>query len=152
MGRYRSRSRSARSNRRRSSRQKASPSRRRSRLRWRRVPGRRRGAAADDPNHRSAAACLACPVAQFVDRTRSPKPRTCSAKDFLTAHKELIRKQIPKTGVKVGCEAAGRSEMHFVPVKSAEQQANSMVLKVRETLIGQRTQLINTLRGHAAEF
>ena len=50
------------------------------------------------------------------------------------------------------CEAAGRPEMHFVPVKSAEQQANSMVLKVRETLISQRTQLINTLRGHAAEF
>jgi transposase len=50
------------------------------------------------------------------------------------------------------CEAAGRPGMHFVPVKSAEQQANSMVLKLRETLIGQRTQLINTLRGHAAEF
>ena len=27
-----------------------------------------------------------------------------------------------------------------------------MVLKVRETLVGQRTQLTNTLRGHAAEF
>ena len=27
-----------------------------------------------------------------------------------------------------------------------------MVLKVRETLVGQRTLLINTLRGHAAEF
>jgi transposase len=27
-----------------------------------------------------------------------------------------------------------------------------MVLKVRETLVGQRTQLANTLRGHAAEF
>ena len=27
-----------------------------------------------------------------------------------------------------------------------------MVLKVRETLVGQRTQLCNTLRGHAAEF
>ena len=27
-----------------------------------------------------------------------------------------------------------------------------MVLKVRETLIGQRTALINTVRGHAAEF
>jgi transposase len=50
------------------------------------------------------------------------------------------------------CEAAGRPGMRFVPVKSAEQQAHSMVLKVRETLIGQRTQLVNTLRGHAAEF
>ena len=42
--------------------------------------------------------------------------------------------------------------MRFVPVKSAEQQAQAMVLKVRETLIGQRTQLANSLRGHAAEF
>jgi transposase len=50
------------------------------------------------------------------------------------------------------CEAAGRPGMRFVPVKSAEQQAHGMVLKVRETLIGQRIQLINTLRGHAAEF
>ena len=42
--------------------------------------------------------------------------------------------------------------MHFVPVKSVTQQAQGMVLKVRETLVGQRTQLTNTLRGHAAEF
>jgi transposase len=50
------------------------------------------------------------------------------------------------------CEAAGRPGMHFVPVKSVTQQAQGMVLKVRETLVGQRTQMINTLRGHAAEF
>jgi len=50
------------------------------------------------------------------------------------------------------CEAAGRPSMHFVPVKSVTQQAQGMVLKVRETLVGQRTLLINTLRGHAAEF
>ena len=50
------------------------------------------------------------------------------------------------------CEAASRPGMHFVPVKSVSQQAQGMVLKVRETLAGQRTQLANTLRGHAAEF
>ena len=50
------------------------------------------------------------------------------------------------------CEAAGRPGMHFVPVKSVTQQAQGMVLKVRETLVGQRTLLVNTLRGHAAEF
>jgi transposase len=50
------------------------------------------------------------------------------------------------------CEAAGRPGMRFVLAKSAEQQAQGMVLKVRETLVGQRTQLINALRGHAAEF
>jgi transposase len=50
------------------------------------------------------------------------------------------------------CEAAGRPRMHFVPVKTLMQQAQGMVLKVRETLIGQRTALGNTIRGHAAEF
>jgi transposase len=50
------------------------------------------------------------------------------------------------------CEAAGRPGMHYVPVKSVRQQAQGMVLKVRETLISQRVALINTVRGHAAEF
>ena len=50
------------------------------------------------------------------------------------------------------CEAAGRPGMHFVPAKSVTQQAQGMVLKVRESLVGQRTLLSNTLRGHAAEF
>jgi transposase len=42
--------------------------------------------------------------------------------------------------------------MHIVSVKSVTQQAQCMVLKVRETLVGQRTLMVNTLRGHAAEF
>ena len=50
------------------------------------------------------------------------------------------------------CEAAGRPGMRFVLAKSEAQQAEGLVLKVRETLLGQRTRLINTLRGHAAEF
>jgi len=49
-------------------------------------------------------------------------------------------------------EAASRPSMRFVPVKSAEQQATAMVLSVRELLVKQRTQLVNALRGHAAEF
>ena len=49
-------------------------------------------------------------------------------------------------------EAAGRPAMSFVPVKSAEQQAEAMVLSVRELLVKQHTQLVNALRGHAAEF
>jgi transposase len=49
-------------------------------------------------------------------------------------------------------EAAGRPNIHPVPVKSAAQQAAAMVLKVRDTLVCQRTLLINTLRGHATEF
>jgi len=50
------------------------------------------------------------------------------------------------------CEAAGRPGMHFVPAKTVQQQADGMVLKARDTLVCQRTALINTVRGHAAEF
>jgi transposase len=50
------------------------------------------------------------------------------------------------------CEAGGRPGMSFVPVKSADRQAALLVLRLRETLIGQRTQLVNALRGHASEF
>lgn len=50
------------------------------------------------------------------------------------------------------CEAAGRPDMRFVAMKSVTQQAEGLVAKLRETLVCQRTQLINTLRGHAAEF
>ena len=47
------------------------------------------------------------------------------------------------------CEAVMRPTMRFVPVKSAEQQANAMIYKVRELLVRQRTQLINALRSHS---
>ena len=49
-------------------------------------------------------------------------------------------------------EAAGRPGMHFVPVKATAQQAQGMVLKIRETLVNQRTRLANIFRGHATEF
>lgn len=50
------------------------------------------------------------------------------------------------------CEAASRPSMRFVPVKSEGVQATAMVFRVRELLIRQRTQIINALRGHCAEF
>ena len=49
-------------------------------------------------------------------------------------------------------EAAARPGMTSVPVKSADHQARAMLLSVRELLVHQRTQLVNSLRGHAAEF
>ena len=50
------------------------------------------------------------------------------------------------------CEAALRPTMRFVPVKSEETQGAATVFRVRELLIRQRTQAINALRGHLAEF
>ncbi|MDO9526566.1 MAG: IS110 family transposase, partial [Gemmobacter sp.] len=50
------------------------------------------------------------------------------------------------------CEAAQRPTMRFVSVKSEETQGAAMVFRVRELLIRQRTQAINSLRGHLTEF
>jgi transposase len=50
------------------------------------------------------------------------------------------------------CEAAQRPTMRFVTPKSAEAQAAGVVFRTRDLLVRQRTQLINALRGHLAEF
>src|SRR5436853_1223959 len=49
------------------------------------------------------------------------------------------------------CEAVQRPSMRFVPVKSPEQQAELAVHRIRRRLMGQRTALINQLRGLLAE-
>lgn len=50
------------------------------------------------------------------------------------------------------CEAMTRSTMRFVPIKEEKQQEVLVVHRVRELLMRQRTQLINAIRGHLAEF
>jgi transposase len=50
------------------------------------------------------------------------------------------------------CEASQRPTMRFVAVKSAEQQAVGVVFRARDLLVRQRTQIINAIRGHVAEY
>src|SRR4030095_15290535 len=50
------------------------------------------------------------------------------------------------------CEAVTRPSMSCVPVKGSEQQGLSMLHSARSQLIGQRTQLINGVRGHLSEL
>ena len=50
------------------------------------------------------------------------------------------------------CEAVSRPSMRFVPIKSEEQQAVLVMHRARDLLVRQRTQLINAIRGHLAEF
>ena len=49
-------------------------------------------------------------------------------------------------------EAASRPTMRFVEVKTEEQQIQSMVFRMRDLFVRQRTQIINALRGHLAEY
>jgi len=50
------------------------------------------------------------------------------------------------------CEAVTRPITSFVPVKGVEQQGLTMLHSARSQLIGQRTQLVNAVRGHMSEF
>ena len=50
------------------------------------------------------------------------------------------------------CEALGRLNMRFVPIKNAEQQALLALHRVREALVAARTAQVNQLRGLLAEF
>jgi transposase len=50
------------------------------------------------------------------------------------------------------CEAAQRPTMRFVAVKSETKQAAALIFRTRDLLVGQRTQIINALRGHLSEY
>ena len=50
------------------------------------------------------------------------------------------------------CEAAQRPTMSFVAVKTEAQQASAMLFRTRDLLVRQRTQTVNALRGHLAEY
>ncbi|OBY25233.1 IS110 family transposase [Leisingera sp. JC1] len=49
-------------------------------------------------------------------------------------------------------EAASRPTMRTVAVKTPEQQSRAVLFRTRDLLLRQRTQLINALRAHLAEF
>jgi transposase len=50
------------------------------------------------------------------------------------------------------CEAAMRPGQRFTPVRSVENQTQVMRHRIREQLVGQRTALLNALRGHLSEI
>src|SRR3954452_3321600 len=50
------------------------------------------------------------------------------------------------------CEAAQSPTMRSVAPKSERTQAAALIFRARDLLVRQRTQVINALRGHLAEF
>src|SRR5207342_200411 len=50
------------------------------------------------------------------------------------------------------CEAVRRPTMRFVRIKAAEQQGQLIQHRTRDLMMRQRTQVINALRAHLAEF
>ncbi|WP_170419817.1 IS110 family transposase [Ruegeria atlantica] len=62
------------------------------------------------------------------------------------------RQKNDKADAEAITEAASRPTMRFVEVKTVEQQSRAMLFRSRKMFIGQRTQSINALRGHLAEY
>src|SRR3954469_5549717 len=62
------------------------------------------------------------------------------------------RQKNDATDAEAIAEAAGRPTMRFVEPKSEEQQAAAMAYRTRDLLVRQRTQTINALRAHLAEY
>jgi transposase len=50
------------------------------------------------------------------------------------------------------CEAVSRPNMRFVPIKSAQQQADLSLHRVRQGFVEERTATLNRIRGLIAEF
>lgn len=62
------------------------------------------------------------------------------------------RQKSDATDAEAIAEAAARATMRFVAVRTEAQQASAMVYRTRDLFVRQRTQAINALRGHLAEF
>lgn len=50
------------------------------------------------------------------------------------------------------CEAMSRPTMRFAAVKTPDEQADQMFIRLREQFVRRRTQLANAIRGYASEF
>src|SRR5438034_10111166 len=74
--------------------------------------------------------------------------RLMPAKDV----KAYVKRNNDAADAEAICEAVRRPTMRFVRIKSAEQQGQLMLHRARDLLMRQRTQLINALRAHLAEF
>ena len=67
--------------------------------------------------------------------------------------KPLVKRQKNDAAdVEAVCDAASRPTMRFVAVKTQTQQSRGMLFRTRDLLVRQRTQTINAVRGHLAEF
>ncbi len=62
-----------------------------------------------------------------------------------------VQPRKPTNDAEAIVEAALRPTMRFVAVKTEDQQARTMLFRTRQMFVGQRTQMINALRGHLAE-
>src|SRR5215813_431864 len=94
----------------------------------------------------------ACATAHYWARELTKlghKVRLMPAKDVKAY---LKRNKNDAADAEAICDAVRRPTMRFVQIKSAEQQGQLTQHRTRDLLMRQRTQVINALRAHLAEF
>jgi transposase len=94
----------------------------------------------------------ACATAHYWARELTKlghKVRLMPAKDVKAY---LKRNKNDAADAEAICEAVRRPTMRFVRIKTAEQQGQLMQHRTRDLMMRQRTQVINALRAHLAEF
>jgi transposase len=94
----------------------------------------------------------ACATAHYWARELTKlghKVRLMPAKDVKAY---LKRNKNDAADAEAICEAVRRPTMRFVRIKTAEQQGQLTQHRTRDLLMRQRTQVINALRAHLAEF
>ena len=101
---------------------------------------------------RCVAAMEACASAQDRGREVSAPGREVRLVPPACVKLFVKRQKSDAAGAEAICEAASRPTMRFVAVKSAERQAHGVVFRTRDLPVRQRTQAIDALRGHLAEF
>lgn len=94
----------------------------------------------------------ACPGAHYWGREIAKQGHTVRLIPPVYVKPFLKRQKNDAADAEAICEAAQRPQMRFVAVKNEAQQANSVVFRARDLLVRQRTQCINALRGHLAEY
>lgn len=94
----------------------------------------------------------ACGSAHFWGRAIEDPGHTCKLIPPVYVKPYLKRQKNDANDAAAIVEAAQRPTMRFVAVKSAAMQADTMLFRTRELLVRQRTQTINSVRGHLAEF
>ena len=104
------------------------------------------------PIYHPASSVSTCATAHHWAREFGKLGHTCRliparyVKAYLKTNKNDLR------DAEAICEALQRPTMHFVAVKSVDQQAVLLLHRSRELLISQRTQLGNSIRSQLAEF
>ena len=101
---------------------------------------------------RCVVAMEACPSAHYWGRETAKLGHDVKLVPPVYVKPFVKRQKNDAADAEATCEAAQRPTMHFVAVKTEEQQAQGMLFHTRDLLVRQRTQTINALRGHLAEF